>query len=171
MRRCGRRRGRGLGSVAARGGPGGHLDGRPRRRRGAAPPPPAPPPLPPRGGAGGSVGEIPAGGAVRAVGDRAGCCRCDRGWAAGRSAVRRGGAARVGRGAGGRVAGAPRRLPLAHDAARRRRGDRGDGAAALRAQSRRETIVPVAVVVFGLGFIGWRALFKKRSGGFGVKVR
>jgi hypothetical protein len=35
----------------------------------------------------------------------------------------------------------------------------------------RETIVPVAVVVFGLGFIGWRALFKKRSGGFGVKVR
>ncbi len=35
----------------------------------------------------------------------------------------------------------------------------------------RSTIVPIAVVVFGLGFIGWRALFKKRSGGFGVKVR
>ncbi|MDO8186161.1 hypothetical protein Q5424_22065 [Conexibacter sp. JD483] len=37
--------------------------------------------------------------------------------------------------------------------------------------ARRDTIVPIAVVVFGLGFIGWRALFKKRSGGFGVKVR
>jgi hypothetical protein len=35
----------------------------------------------------------------------------------------------------------------------------------------RATMVPIAVVVFGLAFIGWRALFKKRSGGFGVKVR
>jgi hypothetical protein len=35
----------------------------------------------------------------------------------------------------------------------------------------RATIVPIAVVVFGVGFVGWRALFKQRSGGFGVKVR
>jgi hypothetical protein len=35
----------------------------------------------------------------------------------------------------------------------------------------RATMVPVAVGVFGVGFVGWRALFKKRSGGFGIKVR
>lgn len=35
----------------------------------------------------------------------------------------------------------------------------------------RGTMVPIAVVVFGLAFLGFRALFKKRSGGFGMKVR
>lgn len=35
----------------------------------------------------------------------------------------------------------------------------------------RATIVPVALAVFGIAFAGWRALFKRRSGGFGMKVR
>lgn len=35
----------------------------------------------------------------------------------------------------------------------------------------RGTMVPIAVGVFALAFLGFRALFKKRSGGFGVKVR
>jgi hypothetical protein len=35
----------------------------------------------------------------------------------------------------------------------------------------RATMVPIAIAVFVLAFLGWRALFKKRSGGFGVKVR
>ncbi|HST38292.1 MAG TPA: hypothetical protein VLK58_02220 [Conexibacter sp.] len=35
----------------------------------------------------------------------------------------------------------------------------------------RTTMVPIAIAVFVLAFLGWRALFKKRSGGFGVKVR
>ena len=35
----------------------------------------------------------------------------------------------------------------------------------------RSTMVPVAVAVFALAFAGFRALFKRRSGGFGMKVR
>ncbi|MBB4662670.1 hypothetical protein [Conexibacter arvalis] len=35
----------------------------------------------------------------------------------------------------------------------------------------RSTMVPIALAVFVLAFMGFRALFKKRSGGFGVKVR
>lgn len=35
----------------------------------------------------------------------------------------------------------------------------------------RGTMVPIAAGVFAAAFLGWRALFKRRSGGFGVKVR
>jgi hypothetical protein len=44
-------------------------------------------------------------------------------------------------------------------------------AAMFAARVDRATMVPIAVGVFALAFLGWRALFKKRSGGFGVKVR
>lgn len=35
----------------------------------------------------------------------------------------------------------------------------------------RATMVPIAAGVFAAAFFGWRALFKRRSGGFGMKVR
>lgn len=35
----------------------------------------------------------------------------------------------------------------------------------------RSTMVPIAIAVFVFAFFGLRGLFKKRSGGFGIKVR
>lgn len=35
----------------------------------------------------------------------------------------------------------------------------------------RATLVPIALAVFVISFASWRALFKRRSGGFGMKVR
>lgn len=35
----------------------------------------------------------------------------------------------------------------------------------------RVAMLPIAVGVFAVAFAGWRALFKRRSGGFGTKVR